>query len=86
MTDRLQQSFPLNESLVLIPLALEGYTGAGRKGCADVAIAGERDWFRQRFTVTGRNRKAATVLFENPSDLPMFGAGVDRWATGGGGP
>jgi hypothetical protein len=28
MTDSLQQSFPLSQSLLLIPLALEGRTGA----------------------------------------------------------
>ena len=31
--------------------------------------------FRQRFTVTGRNRKAATVLFEDASKIAMLSAG-----------
>ena len=70
----LQQSFPLSQSLLLIPLALEGHTGADPHGCTKVAIAGEREnAFRQRFTVTRRDRKAATVLLQDASDLPMFG-------------
>ena len=40
MTDGLQQSFPLGQSLLLIPLALEGHTGAHPQGFAKVAIAG----------------------------------------------
>ena len=40
MTHDLQQSFPLSQSLLLIPLALESHTGAGAQGCTKVAIAG----------------------------------------------
>ena len=40
MTDGLQQSFPVSESLFFIPLALEGHTGAVAHGCRKVAIAG----------------------------------------------
>ena len=47
------------------------------QGYAKVAIAGEREnAFRQRFTVTGWNRKAATVLFEDASDLHVHHPGV----------
>ena len=38
-THDLQQSFPLSQSLLLIPLALEGHTGARPHGCRKVAIA-----------------------------------------------
>ena len=65
MTDCLEQSFPLSQSLLLIPLALEGHTGARPQGFAKVAIAGEREnALRQRFTVTGRDRKAAVILLK----------------------
>ena len=75
MTDGLQQSFPLSQSPLFIPLALEGHAGARPEGFAKVTIAGElENAFHKRFTVTGRNRKAATILFENASDLAMFGA------------
>ena len=40
MTHDLQQSFPLSQSLLLIPLALEGHMGASPHGCRKVAIAG----------------------------------------------
>jgi hypothetical protein len=39
MTDGLQQSFPLSQSPLFIPLALEGHTCAGAQGCAKGAIA-----------------------------------------------
>ena len=39
-THGLQQSFPLSQSLLLIPLTFEGHTGAGPQGYAKVAIAG----------------------------------------------
>ena len=70
---------------LLIPLTLEGHAGSRPQGYAKVAIAGElENAFHKRFTVTGRNRKAATVLLEHASDLTMFGADKDRRATGGG--
>ena len=40
MTDGLQQSFPLSQSLLLIPLALEGHAGARPQRYAKIAIAG----------------------------------------------
>ena len=39
-THDLQQSFPLSQGLLLIPLALEGHTGARPHGCRKVAIVG----------------------------------------------
>ena len=60
--------FPLSQGLLLIPLALEGHTGARPHGCRKVAIVGQRaNAFRQRFTVTRSDCKAATVLFEDAS-------------------
>jgi hypothetical protein len=65
MTDDLQQSFPFSQSLFLIPLTLEGYAGARPHRCTKVAIAGEhKNAFRQRFIVTGGNRKAAVALLK----------------------
>ena len=40
MTDGLQQSFPLSQSPLFMPLALEGHTGARAQSFAKVAIAG----------------------------------------------
>ena len=80
-----QQRLPFSECLLLIPLALEGHTGARPHGCRKVTIAGEREnALRQRFTVTRSDRQAATVLLEDSSDLAMFGANKDGRTTGGG--
>ena len=40
--------------------------------------------FRQRFTVTGCNRKAASNLLEEPCDFPVLGTNENRWTAGGG--
>ena len=54
MTDGLQQNFPFGQSLLLIPLALEGHTGARPQGYAKVTIAGEREnVFRRGVRLTG---------------------------------
>ena len=85
MTHGLQQGFPLSQSLLLIPLALEGHAGAGPHGCTKVAIAGEREnASRQRFTVTWCNRKAAPILLEDASDFARVCADEDRRTPGGG--
>ena len=48
---------PIEREPLFIPLALEGQRARPR-GCAKVAIAGEREnAIRQRFTVTGRHVK-----------------------------
>ena len=53
-----QQRLPFSECLLLIPLALEGHTGARPHGCRKVTIAGEREnALRQRFTVTRSDRR-----------------------------
>ena len=85
MTDGLQQSFPLSQSPLLIPLALEGHTGAPPQGCAKVAIAGERkNAFRERFTVTRRDGKAAAALLEDACDFTVSRADKDSGTAGGG--
>ena len=49
LADAAQHCLPLSQSLLLIPLALKGYTGARPQRCTKVAIAGElENAFRQR--------------------------------------
>ena len=53
MIDSLEQSFPLSNSLLLIPLALEGRTSVRPQRYTKVVIAGEREnALRQRLTVS----------------------------------
>ena len=76
MIDSLEQSFPLSNSLLLIPLALEGRTGVRPQGYTKVVIAGEREnALRQRLTVSRRNRKAAVVLLKHAQKVSGSAAG-----------
>ena len=72
LADAMQQRLPFSESLLLIPLALEGQAGARPQGCAKVSIAGKlENAFRQRFTVTRCHRKAAAIFFKEPRDFAV---------------